>query len=144
MQRFFHSLVADSVRSTHGIYWCSALFAVQAMLALAAGVLESGFFAPVLMLGYGALSAYVSLALLQAVKAAWHWATFILFLSIIVSAVAVACAPGEMADGEQHFLETVLDVVMLALFILAYSFLRRPAIREIYGVPLSYREGSDE
>lgn len=132
-------LVVPSVHGMHGLYWCAGWYAVQALFLIATLVFMDGLVAPFLVLALVGLYTYVAIGLLRALKPAWHFATFIAFLSIIVNAVAIACAPGEIADHETTLAEAALDVVSLALFVLVYAYLRKPSVREIYGVPANYQ-----
>lgn len=142
MNAFFQSMVVPAIRGKTVVYWCAGWYALQGIAALVVAVLDEGFFSTLLALVFGALCIYAALGLLRALKPAWHIATFLAFLSIILNSVAIACAPGEIADGEKHLLEAAVDIVLLAIFILVYSRLRRPQVRSLYGVPETYRPES--
>ncbi|MBW3568435.1 MAG: hypothetical protein KY410_10850 [Proteobacteria bacterium] len=139
MNAFFQSMVVPAIRGNTGVYWCAGWFAIQGMTALVVAILDDGIFSTLLALVFGALCIYAALGLLRALKPAWHVATFLAFLMIILNSVAIACAPGEIADGDKHLLEAAFDIVLLAIFILVYSRLRKPGVRSLYGVPETYR-----
>jgi len=120
------------------VYWCSAWYALQSVFAFIASAFQDGMVSSFALIVFGGFCAYAALGLLRALKPAWHIAAFLAFLSIILTAITVACAPGDIVDDEKHLLEAALDVVMLAVFVLVYSWLRKPAVRTLYGVPESY------
>src|SRR5690606_28436414 len=82
---------------------------------------------------------YAALGLLRTRKPAWHLATFLAFAAIVLNGIAIACAPGAIADGESTLLEAAIRIVVLAVSLHVYWYLRQPQIRTLYGVPLSYR-----
>lgn len=131
--------LAERIRNHHGVYWCAAWFALQAVLAFVTGAIESGVFTLTLLFAFGGLNAYTALGLLRGLKPAWHFATFLAFVTIIMKLLATACAPGEIADGDQHLAEAALDIVILAIAIIIFGYLRKPAIRSLYSVPERYR-----
>lgn len=133
------SIVAPRIRGEQGIYWCVAWYALQGVLSLGMGAFEDGMFAKLVLIVFGAFCVYAALGLLRALKPAWHIATFLAFAAIILTGISIACAPGEIADNEITLFEAALDVLVLTLFILVYSYLRKPRIRELYAVPRSYK-----
>lgn len=133
------SIVAPQIRGEQGVYWCAAWYALQGVLSLGMSVFQDGTFTRLALIVFGAFCVYAALGLLRALKPAWHIATFIAFASIILTGVSIACAPGEIADNEITLFEAALDVLVLTLFILVYSYLRKPRVRKLYGVPMSYR-----
>lgn len=137
------SIVAPRIRGEQGVYWCAAWYAVQGVLSFGMSAFESGFFTKLVLIVFGAFCTYAALGLLRAVKPAWHIATFIAFASILLTGISIACAPGEIADNEIMLFEAALDVLVLTLFILVYSYLRKPRVRELYGVPKSYGIGEE-
>ncbi len=138
------SWVSPRILDRHGICWCAAWFALQAVIAFVAGVLESGAFALTLLFAIGGLNAYVALGLLRGLKPAWHFATFLAFVTVLLKIIATACAPGEIADGDRHLPEAALDIVILAIAVLVFGYLRKPSVRRLYNVPESYRADSHE
>lgn len=123
-----------------GIAWCAAWFGFVALAAFVTSVLpNAAFVARAVLLAIGGLHGFVAFGLLRGVKAAWHLAAFLAFITIVLRASAIACAPGEIADGDKHLLQAALDVAVLAIAIVIYGYLRKPHIRVLYGVPESYR-----
>ena len=133
------SIIAPRIQGEQGVYWCAAWYALQGVLSLGASAFQDGIFTKLVLIVFGAFCVYAALGLLRALKPAWHIATFIAFVSIVLTGISIACAPGEIADNETTLFEAALDVLVLTLFILVYSCLRKPRIRTLYGVPLSYR-----
>jgi hypothetical protein len=127
------------IRGQHGIYWCAAWFALQALAMFVTGVLETGAFELTLLFAVSGLHAFVALGLLRGMKSAWHIAAFLAFATMVLKLLATACAPGDIADGDKHLLEAALDIVVLAIVILIFGYLRKPFIRKLYNVPETYR-----
>lgn len=136
--------IAERVRGRSGVYWCAAWFALQALIAFVASVLETGAMTLSLLIAFGGLNAYVALGLLRGLKPAWHFATFLAFITIALKLLATACAPGAIADGDRTLFEAALDIMLLAGAVLVFMHLRKPAIRALYKVPESYRLESNE
>lgn len=138
MNVFSHTWIAAAIHGNRGIYWCSAWFGGLALLAFASAVYDSGALELTLGVAVGGLHAYAALGLLRGLKPAWHIAAFLAFVTIVFKLLAVSCAPGKIADGERHLAAAAFDVLMLALAIVVFMRLRRPDVRRLYGVPVSY------
>lgn len=140
MKRLSSTWFAPWLSRHPGIAWCAAWFAIPALAAFGfAAFTQTGAVGRVFLLLVGGVHAFAALGLLRGVKAGWNVATFLAFLTIVTRVVAVACAPGEIADGERHLLEAGLDVAVLAIAIVIFAYLRKPAVRSLYSVPLDYR-----
>lgn len=139
MDGFSGFWIATRIRGRHGIYWCSAWFAVEAVAMFVTGVLETGALELTLLFAIGGVHAFAALGLLRGMKSAWHIAAFLAFATTALKLLATACAPGAIADGDKHLLEAALDIVMLAIAITVFGYLRKPSIRRLYDVPESYR-----
>lgn len=140
MENLKKTWLAPWLPENPGIAWSAGWFAVPAVaMFVFAALPDTGVIARLFFLLVGALHAFAALGLLRGVKSAWHIATFLAFLTIVTRLLAVACAPGEIADGDQHLGEAAIDVVTLAIAILVYTYLRRPEVRALFSVPLEYR-----
>jgi len=131
--------IAPDIRGRDGIYWCAGWYGFAAVACLAVSVFENGVAGFSFLLLAGALHAYAALGLLRGLKPAWHVAAFLAFVTLVTRLVATACAPGEIADGDRHLFEAAIDIVVLAIAITVFRYLRKPSIRRLYGVPESYR-----
>lgn len=135
--------LAPRISGQTGIYWCAAWFAMLAVAAFLASVLETGMLAVTFMAVAGGLHAYAALGLLRGLKPAWHVAAFLAFIAIVTRLLATACAPGEIAEGDRQLHEAAIDIVVLAISVTVFSFLRKRPIRRLYGVPESYRDAGE-
>lgn len=136
--RFAHWL-APRIRTEAGVLWCAAWFGFIALLLFAFGLLDAGPVRTVFRFIIGALHAYAALGLLRGLKPGWHIAAFLAFTMMITRIVAVSCAPGEIARGDSNLFHAAVDVLLLAVAVVIFAYLRKPAIRRLYGVPESYR-----
>lgn len=134
--------IAPGVRGREGIYWCATWYGVIAIACLAFGAFETGVIGFAFLAITGGLHAYAALGLLRGLKPAWHIAAFLAFVTLVTRLLATACAPGEIADGDKHLFEAALDIVVLAIAVTIFTYLRKPAIRSLYKVPASYRAES--
>lgn len=132
------------IRGQRGIYWCAAWFGVIAILCFAVSVFENGVVGFSFLLIIGGVHAYAALGLLRGLKPGWHVAAFLAFITLVTRLLATACAPGEIADGDKHLFEAAFDIVVLAIAVVIFIHLRKPAIRRLYSVPESYRVESSE
>ena len=81
------------------------------------------------------LYGWIAYALFSVRKNGWHLARIVSFITVILNAVAVACAPEAIADGDGSLALVALDILVLLVNIQILAYLRRPLLREIYGVP---------
>lgn len=103
---------------------------------------HEGFVGRTFLLAVAALKLFAAFGLLRAEKSAWHVAAFLAFVGIVWNAIAAACAPGAIARGDMHLFEAAWKVLMLGISFVVFSYLRRPDIRRLYGVPANYRTES--
>lgn len=145
MKHWQNMFTAPWLKDEPGVAWCAAWFAIAATASFVIAALpQTGALGRIFLLVVGGLHAYAALGLLRGLKAGWHVAAFLAFLTIVTRAVAVACAPGAIADGDTHLLVAALDVLTLAIGIVIFSWLRKPAIRKRFGVPPQYGIASGE
>jgi hypothetical protein len=133
------SWIAPEIRAQRGLQWCAAWFGLNAVAALLFAVFTEGLAGLLFLFLLAGLHAYACVGLLRGLKSGWHIAAFLAFATIVVQSISVACAPGNMARGDMHFFELVLNVLILAVAVLVFGYLRAPAIRRLYGVPENYR-----
>lgn len=138
-----NELIPHAIRGYRGVHLTVAYFAVFAVISLVLGYLDDGFFSSIFIYSLAGAYAWTAYALFTVRKSGWHFASFFAFITIILNAIALSCAPGEIADDKMSLFQVTYDVLTLVLSVLIIGYLRRPDVREIYGVPLSYRLDGD-
>lgn len=144
LDRVRHKLVVPAVHGFIGVQLTALFFAVQAVLMLVAWTYADGLFEPLFVLVGAGLYAYIAWGLTRAEKSAWHLAAFFAFVGIVLNLLSVACAPGELADGNMSLLDVAGDMLMLVLSILVWGYIRRDPVREVFGVPTYPRHDEDD
>ena len=134
-QHWKDKLLVPSLQGFTGVQLTALFFAVQAILMLFAWTYTDGPFESVAVLVGAGVYGYTAWGLTRAEKSAWHLAAFLAFLGIILNLLAVACAPGDLADGDITLLDVAGDMLMLVLSIIVWGYIRRQPVREVFGVP---------
>lgn len=134
-ETFHQKLVVPAVRGFNGVQLTALFFAAQSLLLLFATAWEDSHLVTAFVLAWAGLYAWIAWGLVRAEKAAWHLAAFFAFVGIVLNIVSVACAPNNIADGDMTLLDAGGDILMLVLSILVWGYLRRPMVRDVFGVP---------
>jgi hypothetical protein len=140
-------LLVPAVQNFQGIQLVVLFHAAQSLLALFAGAFTDGISSRFVILAIAGVHAWTAWGLTRAHKPAWHLAAFLAFAGIVLGLLAVACAPGKLAEGDITLLDVTGEMLMLVLSFLVWSYIRRPDVREVYGVPVygeDHREWRDE
>lgn len=140
-------LLVPAVQGFQGIQLVVLFHAAQSLLALLAGAFTDGIFSHLVLLVIAGVHAWTAWGLTRAHKPAWHLAAFLAFVGIVLGLVAAACAPGKLAEGDITLLDVTGEMLMLVLSFLVWSYIRRPDVREVFGVPVygeKHRDWRDE
>ncbi len=138
----WQELIPHAIRGYRGIQLTAAYFAACTLLSLGLGLFTEGFFASLFLYSFAGAYAWTAYALFSVRKSGWHFACFFAFVTIVLNIISLACAPRDIAAEEMNLFEVAFDMLTLVLSFIILTYLRRPDVREIYGVPLSY--GLDE
>lgn len=135
----------DSAILQHrGLPLIAGFYALQAIALMLAAGFAGGVLSMAWWLVWGAVFLVVGIGILRRRKSAWHLACFLSFAGALWQLLAVACAPGELADGETNIFLVTVNMSMLAVYLVIFAYLRRADIRVLYGVPPSYRSAKGE